>query len=232
MLNFERAFKTKVRSCFGKRNSFRNFAYVSSYLNFKNFVWKLPNIYRTVNVRKLTKVILKSSQRVLQESLCLICCMIFKETYFSICVSLIVSQHGFSYITKKSRQKFKYLEKEKRFEDETKLNFCIIFKNLQLPKIVSDLRLGLKHIRAAILCESDTDFKFSITINYYCQSSKLSSCSLSKSMLKIPISDLNKRDHLLNFVLYSKSRHFSMTNFDIIILCNILHFEMNFKNLH
>ena len=46
-------------------------------------------------------------------------------------------------------------------------------------------------------------------------------------MPKIPILDLNK-----SFALYSKGRHFSITKFDILVICNILHFEMDFGNLH
>ena len=33
------------------------------------------------------------------------------------------------------------------------------------------------------------------------------------------------------FTLYSKGRHFSITKLDILIFCNILHFEMDFWNL-
>ena len=35
-----------------------------------------------------------------------------------------------------------------------------------------------------------------------------------------------------NFALYSKGRHFSITRFDILIFCNILHLEINFGNLY
>ena len=44
---------------------------------------KLSNIFKTTNVMKLTKAILKSSYRVLQESLCHVSCMIFEEKYLS-----------------------------------------------------------------------------------------------------------------------------------------------------
>ena len=52
---------------------------------------RLPNIFKTMNIMKLAKVILKSSERVLQESPCLIYRMIFEEIYFSIYVFIIVS---------------------------------------------------------------------------------------------------------------------------------------------
>ena len=35
-----------------------------------------------------------------------------------------------------------------------------------------------------------------------------------------------------NIVLYSKSCHFSITRFDILIFYNILHLEMNFGNVY
>ena len=44
---------------------------------------RLSNIFKTTNVTKLTKTILKSSYRILQESICLISCIIFEEKYFS-----------------------------------------------------------------------------------------------------------------------------------------------------
>ena len=48
----------------------------------------------------------------------------------------------FLYITKKSRQKVKYLENEKSFQGEIK-NFSSFSEGFQLPKIVSDLRVRL-----------------------------------------------------------------------------------------
>ena len=47
-------------------------------------------------------------------------------------INLIFQIKPFFYMTKKSRQKLKYLENEKSFKGE--------IKGLQLPKIVSDLR--------------------------------------------------------------------------------------------
>ena len=43
----------------------------------------LSNIFKTKNVTKSIKAILKSCYRVLQESICIISCIIFKEKYFS-----------------------------------------------------------------------------------------------------------------------------------------------------
>ena len=72
-------------------DSFRNSAYVSSYLHFKEFCIekKLSNIFKTTNIAKLTKVILKSSYRIRQESICHISCIIFEEEYFSSYILLI-----------------------------------------------------------------------------------------------------------------------------------------------
>ena len=44
---------------------------------------RLFNIFKTTNATKVTKATLKASDRALQESPCLIFCMIFKEKYFS-----------------------------------------------------------------------------------------------------------------------------------------------------
>ena len=53
-------------------------------------------------------------------------------------------------MTKKSRQTLKYLENEKGFWGEIKSifkkAFLIIVKGLSVPKIVSDLRVHLKHV--------------------------------------------------------------------------------------
>ena len=52
-------------------------------------------------------------------------------------------------------------------------------------------------------------------------------------MSKITILDVNKRHLFLsNFSLYSKCRHFSITRFDILIFCDILHPDMNMWNLY
>ena len=45
-------------------------------------------------------------------------------------------------MTKKSRQKLKYLENEKSFWDEIK-NFSSFLNSFQLPVIVSDLKMSL-----------------------------------------------------------------------------------------
>ena len=47
---------------------------------------------------------------------------------------------SFLYLTKKSRQKFNYLENKKSSLDEIK-HFSLFLKDFQLPKIVSDLRV-------------------------------------------------------------------------------------------
>ena len=44
---------------------------------------RLSNIFKIENVKNLTNAILKSSYRILQESICLISCIIFEEKYFS-----------------------------------------------------------------------------------------------------------------------------------------------------
>ena len=58
-------------------------------------------------------------------------------------IKLIFLTKPFRYITKKSRQKHKYLEKEKSFWHEIKRIFYHFWKGFQLSKIVSDLRVRL-----------------------------------------------------------------------------------------
>ena len=53
-------------------------------------------------------------------------------------VNFIFLIKPFFYLPKKSRQKFKYLECEKGFEDEIKKNF-IIFEALSLKQIIKNL---------------------------------------------------------------------------------------------
>ena len=62
-------------------DSFRN----QQLFAFKEFCMEkwLSNIFKTTNVTKLTKAVLKSSYKVSQESPCLIFRMIFEEKYFS-----------------------------------------------------------------------------------------------------------------------------------------------------
>ena len=59
-------------------------------LAFKEFCIekRLSNIFKTKNVTKLTKAILESSYRILQESICLISCIVFEEKYLSGCILL------------------------------------------------------------------------------------------------------------------------------------------------
>ena len=56
-------------------------------------------------------------------------------------INLIFLIKPFRYMTKKSRQKYKYLENKKSFWGEIKNIFQYIFKGLSVVKIVSDLRV-------------------------------------------------------------------------------------------
>ena len=81
MVGSERTFKIKVRLVC----PFSKLRVRQQLLAFKGFCMekRLSNIFKTTNVTKLTKAILKSSYRVLQEPPCLISCIIFEENYFS-----------------------------------------------------------------------------------------------------------------------------------------------------
>ena len=78
MLDSERTFKIKVRSHWTVFEIFLTSAviiYIERVLHGKEIVQYLQNYKLT----KLTKAILKSSYRVLQESICLISCIIVEE---------------------------------------------------------------------------------------------------------------------------------------------------------
>ena len=64
---------------------------------------------------------------------------------------------------------------------------------------------------------SDTGFKFSFTAEIF----KTFFVQSLKKYVKNTFS---------NFASYSKGCRFSITKFDILIFCNILHFEINFGN--
>ena len=76
--------KEHLKWRYGQFRQFSKFRLSQQLFAFKEFCTneRLSNIF-TTNVTKLTKAILKSSYRVLQESPYLIPCMIFKEKYFS-----------------------------------------------------------------------------------------------------------------------------------------------------
>ena len=59
-------------------------------------------------------------------------------------INLIFLIKQLFYMTKKSRQKVKYLEKEKKLLRWNKNYFSSILKDFQLPKIVSDLQVCLE----------------------------------------------------------------------------------------
>ena len=58
-------------------------------------------------------------------------------------INLIFLMKRFFYMNEKSKQKLRYLENEKSFPGEIK-NISLFLKDFHLPKIVSDLRVGLK----------------------------------------------------------------------------------------
>ena len=57
-------------------------------------------------------------------------------------INLVFLIKPFFYITKKSRQKFKYVENERAFR-RNKMHFSSFLRGSQLPKVVSDLRVRL-----------------------------------------------------------------------------------------
>ena len=81
------------------------------------------------------------------------------------------------------------------------------------------------------MAQSSTGLKFSIAI-LNSKSSKLALHSFLENMSKKPNLDLKKRGHFFKFCFMFKVVHFSITRFDILIFCNILHLEMDFENLH
>ena len=79
--------KTHLKSAPQKLNFIMAEAILKSYTLVKQFCMKerLPNIFKSKNVSKLTKTILKSSYRILQEFICPISCIILEKN-----ISLVV----------------------------------------------------------------------------------------------------------------------------------------------
>ena len=116
-----------------------------------------------------------------------------------------------------------------------------VARNCLRPKTVP---LTIMAIKRGLLCnfaktfqschfmgQSSTGLKFSVTIEFYIF--KTSFAQFFKKYVKNNyFGPKEKRPFFSNFALYSKCHHFSITRFDILIFCNILHFEMNFGNFH
>ena len=79
---------------------------------------------------------------------------------------------------------------------------------------------------AAILWDIVT-WVYNFPLPLICKFSKISLHNVLKNMSNTLIFELNKKDFIRFFLLYSKCSHFSVTNFDILIFFNILHLEMN-----
>ena len=72
----------------------------------------------------------------------IVCFTCFEVVNFEINLTFLIKL--FFYMTKNANQKFKYLEKQKRFWGEIKIIFCyllLFFKNFKLSKIASELRV-------------------------------------------------------------------------------------------
>ena len=65
-------------------------------------------------------------------------CFLTRLYVISFEINFIYQINLFFYITKKSRQKFEFLESEKIFQGEIKKHFSSFLKSFHLPKIVSD----------------------------------------------------------------------------------------------
>ena len=111
MLNSGKTFKIKVSSCWTVfKISLCQQLFEFKVLHGKEIAQYLQN-YKCHEVEQgYSEKFLESSTR--EETPCLICCIIFEEIYFSISIfNCFLAQ--FFYMTKKSRQKFEYLDNEK-----------------------------------------------------------------------------------------------------------------------
>ena len=113
-------------------------------------------------------------------------------------------------MTKKSRQKFKYLENKKTFLDEIKSIFLqfqrlSVAKNCLRPETAPITILAIKRLLWYILWDI-VAWVWNFQLLLICKSSKLSSYNyILKNMSKIPISDLNKRGLFFKFAIGLKS---------------------------
>ena len=94
-------------------------------INWENFIAWLPSLLEILD-NMCIKVVCKPGCDVMQFQ-----------------INLIFLIKPFRYMTKKSRQKLKYLENEMSFWVEIKKHFSSFLKGFQLPKVVSDLTVRL-----------------------------------------------------------------------------------------
>ena len=107
-----------------------------------NFSWKMFQILYSINWKSF--IVWFPLLLEILDSMCIaiICYPGWDVINFEINLIFLIKQ--FFYMTKKSRQKVKYLEKEKKLLRWNKNYFSSILKDFQLPKIVSDLQVCLE----------------------------------------------------------------------------------------
>ena len=104
-----------------------------------NFSWKMFQILYSINWKSFIVWFPLLLEILGSMCIAIICYPGWDVINFEINLIFLIKQ--FFYMTKKSRQKVKYLEKEKKLLRWNKNYFSSILKDFQLPKIVSDLQV-------------------------------------------------------------------------------------------
>ena len=107
-----------------------------------NFSWKMFQILYSINWKSFIVWFPLLLEILGSMCIAIICYPGWDVINFEINLIFLIKQ--FFYMTKKSRQKVKYLEKEKKLLRWNKNYFSSILKDFQLPKIVSDLQVCLE----------------------------------------------------------------------------------------
>ena len=127
--------------------------------------------------------------------------------------------------------------------NKNKLNKTLVFSSRDIPNFnILKERLGIlfpPHFLhdfwriAFLLLYFINWWSFNVWLPLLCANlENFISTYFKKNTPKIPISDTNKGGLFFKFCLYSNGHRFSITRFDVLLICNILHLEMNFRNLY
>ena len=82
-------------------------------------------------------------------------------------INLIFLIKPFSYTTKKSRQKFKYLENERSFHREIKSIFHHFYKTFSCQKLHQTLECAFKHVFEKLFSPTSTYFVIAPCLNKF-----------------------------------------------------------------
>ena len=105
-------------------------------------------------------------------------------------INLIFLIKPFSYTTKKSRQKFKYLENERSFYREIKSIFHHFYKTFSCQKLHQTLECAFKHVFEKLFSPTSTYFVIAPCLNKFWEKLSKNFSESENIELNITISDI------------------------------------------